>query len=71
MVGVILGAGIYALAGKAAALGGDAVWLSFIGAAVVASFTGLSYAELAAFIPRASGEYHYTRRAFGPFPAFS
>jgi APA family basic amino acid/polyamine antiporter len=69
-VGVILGAGIYALVGKAAALGGDAVWMSFIGSAVVASFTGLSYAELSSFIPRAGGEYHYTQRAFGPFPAF-
>ncbi len=69
-VGVILGAGIYALVGKAAALGGNAVWMSFMGAAVVAGFTGLSYAELAALIPRAGGEYHYARRAFGPLTAF-
>ena len=32
-VGVILGAGIYALVGKAAGLAGNAVWLSFLGAA--------------------------------------
>lgn len=69
-VGVILGAGIYALIGKAAALGGNLVWLSFVGAAVVASFTGLSYAELAGMIPRAGGEYHYASRAFGGLVAF-
>lgn len=69
-IGVILGAGIYALVGKAAILGGNAVWMSFVGAAVVAAFTGLSYAELASFIPRAGGEYHYARRAFGGFVAF-
>jgi len=69
-VGVILGAGIYALVGKAALLGGNAVWLSFLGAAVFAALTGLSYAELSSFIPRAGGEYHYVRRAFGELPAF-
>ena len=69
-VGVILGAGIYALVGKATGLAGEAVWLSFVGAALVAGLTGLSYAELAAAIPRAGAEYHYARRAFGPLVAF-
>jgi len=69
-VGVILGAGIYALVGKAAALGGNLVWASFIGAATVAAFTGLSYAELAGLIPKAGGEYYYARRAFGDVVAF-
>jgi APA family basic amino acid/polyamine antiporter len=69
-VGVILGAGIYALVGKAAGLAGNAVWLSFVMAAIVAGLTGLSYAELASFIPRAGGEYHYAQRAFGRRVAF-
>ena len=69
-VGVILGAGIYALVGKAAALSGNAVWLSFILAALVAALTGLSYAELSSFITKAGGEYYYIRRAFGRFSAF-
>lgn len=69
-VGVILGAGIYALVGKAAGLAGEAVWLSFVAAAVAAALTGLSYAELSGLIPRAGGEYHYARRAFGPLAAF-
>lgn len=70
-VGVILGAGIYALVGKAAGLAGDAVWISFLAAAMVASPTGLSYAELSAMIPRAGGEYHYARRAFGRAAGFA
>ncbi len=63
-IGVIIGAGIYALVGKAAGIAGNGLWLSFILAAVVASLTGLSYAELSSFIPKSSAEYSYTRRAF-------
>ncbi|MDP6704279.1 MAG: amino acid permease [archaeon] len=69
-IGVILGAGIYALIGKAAALGGNAVWMSFIMAAFVAALTGLSYAELSSFIPKAGGEYYYAKYAFGSFVAY-
>jgi basic amino acid/polyamine antiporter, APA family len=69
-IGVILGAGIYALIGEAAGLAGNAVWISFALSAVVAVFTGLSYAELASMFPKASAEYEYTSQAFGPFPAF-
>ena len=69
-VGVMLGAGIYALVGKAALQSGNAVWLSFLLASLVASCTGLSYAELSSFIPKAGGEYYYTSRALGSFVAF-
>ena len=69
-VGVILGAGIYALVGKAAALAGNAVWISFLAAALFSALTGLSYAELSSFIPRAGGQYHFVRRAFGEGLAF-
>lgn len=62
-VGIILGAGIYALIGEAAGLTGNSVWLSFVVGAVVASFTGLSYAELATMIPKAAAEYVYLRKA--------
>lgn len=64
-VGVILGAGIYALIGKAAGFAGNATWLSFIIAALVAGFTGLSYAELSSTFPKAGAEYEYTKKAFG------
>ena len=69
-VGVMLGAGIYALVGQAAAEAGNAVWLAFLLASLVASCTGLSYAELSSLIPKAGGEYYYLHRAFGAFPAF-
>lgn len=64
-IGIILGAGIYVLIGRAAALSGNAVWISFLISALVAMFTGLSYAELSSIFPRAGAEYVYTKRAFG------
>jgi len=69
-VGIILGAGIYVLIGRAAGLAGNAVWLSFVIAAIVASFTGLSYAELSSRFPDAGAEYVYVRRSFGRHPAW-
>ncbi|MGC9515280.1 APC family permease, partial [Methanocrinis sp.] len=69
-VGIILGAGIYALIGKAAGMAGNSVWLAFVMAALIAVFTGLSYAELSSIFPRASAEYEYTSRAFGRKLAF-
>ncbi len=69
-VGIILGAGIYALIGKAAELAGNAVWLSFAFSALVAVFSGLSYAELSSMFPKASAEYEYTRKSFGKTLAF-
>ncbi len=66
----MLGAGIYALVGKAAALAGNTVWISFLLASLVALMTALSYAELSSFMPKAGGEYYYTRRAFGKLVAF-
>jgi len=63
-VGIILGAGIYALIGKSAGFAGNALWMSFIIAAIIASFTGLSYAELSSLYPKEAAEYVYTKRAF-------
>lgn len=63
-VGLILGAGIYVLIGAAAGIAGNLLWLSFLIAAVVASFTALSYAELSALYPRAGAEFIFAREAF-------
>ncbi|HZD43621.1 MAG TPA: amino acid permease, partial [Methanomicrobiales archaeon] len=68
--GIILGAGIYALLGRGAALAGNAVWLAFLISAGIALFTGLSYAELSSIFPRASAEYEYTAESFGRRSAF-
>ena len=63
-VGIILGAGIYALIGAGAGVAGNALWLAFIIGAIVAVFTGLSYAELASMYPKEAAEYEYTKQAF-------
>lgn len=63
-LGIIIGAGIYVLIAPAAGFAGNAVWLSFLIAAVLATFTGLSYAELGSMFPKAAAEYVYVRRAY-------
>jgi APA family basic amino acid/polyamine antiporter len=69
-VGIILGAGIYALLGEGAGIAGNAVWLSFVVAAIVAAFTGLSFCELSSMMPKEAAEYNYAKRAFGRGKAF-
>ena len=64
-IGIILGAGIYALIGQAAGSAGNAVWLSFVFSALVAFFTALSYMELSSMMPDVGAEYEYTARAVG------
>ncbi len=63
-VGIILGAGIYALIGEGAGIAGSSLWLSFVFAGIIAAFTGLSYAELSSMFPKEGAEYVYTKRAF-------
>ena len=69
-IGIILGAGIYALIGRGAGLAGNALWLSYLIAAIIAVFTGLSYAELSSMYPKAGAEYEYVKGAFGRRTAF-
>ena len=63
-IGLILGAGIYVLIGDAAAISGNSLWISFLFTSIIASFTGLSYAELASMFPKAAAEYVYVKNAF-------
>jgi APA family basic amino acid/polyamine antiporter len=69
-VGIILGAGVYVLIGQAAGLCGNAVWLAFALAAVMALLTGLSYAELSSMFPSAGAEFDYVKNAFNGYAAF-
>ena len=69
-IGVILGAGIYALLGVASGIAGNAIWLSFVIGAVIALLTGLSYAELSSIFKRDAGEYDYVEHAFNKKLAF-
>jgi APA family basic amino acid/polyamine antiporter len=62
--GLIFGAGIYVLIGEATGLAGNIVWLSFVISAIVAVFSGLSYAELGSMFPKAAAEYVFVKSAF-------
>jgi len=63
-VGLILGAGIYVLIGDVAAIAGNAMWISFLLAAAMATLTGLSYAELSSVFPKSAAEYVYVKAGF-------
>ena len=63
--GLILGAGVYVLIGDVAGIAGNAMWISFVIAAVIAAFTGLSYAELSSMYPKSAAEYVFAKNAFG------
>jgi len=63
-LGVILGAGIYALIAVGAGLAGNMLWLAFLISALIAIFTGFSYAELSSIFSKDAAEYNYTRKAF-------
>lgn len=64
-IGVILGAGVYALIGPAAGLAGPALWLAFLLTGVAAGCTAYTYARIGSMRPRDSPEFQYTALAFG------
>lgn len=63
-VGIIIGAGIYVLTGQVASAAGMGAPLSFLLAGLLAAPTGLSFAELSARHPEASGQAAYAYSAF-------
>ncbi len=70
-IGVIVGAGIFVVTGKAAAdYAGPAIVLSFILSAVACGFAGLCYAEFASMIPIAGSAYSYAYATMGEFIAW-
>ncbi|WP_035759353.1 APC family permease [Flavobacterium tegetincola] len=64
-VGAMIGAGIFALMGEAGAIAGNAVYISFILAGMVAAISGYSLAKLGARYPAAGGIVEYVVKAFG------
>lgn len=64
-LGNILGAGIYVLVGKVVGAAGLFAPVSFLGAALVASLTAFSYAELSARFPLSAGEAVYVKEGLG------
>lgn len=69
-LGTILGAGVYVLIGKVAGVAGIYTPIAFLVSAVIAAFTGFSYAELSSRYPRSAGEAIYVSQAFS-WPALS
>jgi amino acid transporter len=63
-LGTILGAGIYVLIGRVAAVSGSLAPLSFMVASLVAGLTAMSYAELSSRFPESGGEIAFVRAAF-------
>ena len=64
-VGSMVGAGIFALLGEAAAMAGSAVWLIFLAAGVIALLTGYSFVQLGIRYPTRGGVVEYLVRAYG------
>jgi APA family basic amino acid/polyamine antiporter len=70
-VGVIVGAGIFVVTGKAAAdYAGPGIVLSFILSAVACAMAGLCYAEFASMIPISGSAYSYAYATIGEFFAW-
>ena len=69
-MGAMIGAGIFVLTGLAAEIAGPAAIVVFALNGVVTAFTGLSYAELAASIPKSGGGYAFVREIFDDLASF-
>ncbi len=70
-IGEVIGAGIFVIAGTAAAdHAGPAVLLSFAIAALGCLFAGLCYAEFASLIPESGSSYTYAYATMGRFMAW-
>jgi APA family basic amino acid/polyamine antiporter len=70
-IGAIIGAGIFALTGVAAATkAGPAIVLSFIAASIACAFAGLCYSEFAAMLPVAGSAYAYSYATMGELLAW-
>jgi len=65
-IGSMVGAGIFALMGVAAADAGSAVWLSFLVAGIIALLSGHSFVQLGVRYPSRGGIVEYLVRAYGP-----
>ena len=72
MIGIagMIGAGIFALTGIAAGIAGPAILLAFLLNGIIATLTGLAYAELGSALPQAGGGYVWIKEAMGKFPGF-
>jgi APA family basic amino acid/polyamine antiporter len=72
VAGSMIGSGIYIVSAGIARDVGTAGWLLAVWAAagLITVLGALSYAELAAMMPHAGGQYVYLREAYGPLWGF-
>src|SRR5262245_11295237 len=72
VAGTMIGSGIFIVSADIARDVGGAGWLLLVWVltGVMTIIGGLSYAELAAMMPRAGGQYVYLREAYGPLWGF-
>lgn len=69
-IAAIIGAGIFAMVGKASYNGGPAVAFLFVFTAIACAFSALCYAEFASRIPVAGSAYTYAYASMGEFIAW-
>lgn len=69
-IAAIIGAGIFAMVGKASYNGGPAVAMLFVFTAFACGFSALCYAEFASRIPVAGSAYTYAYASMGEFIAW-
>ncbi len=69
-IGAMIGAGVYVSMGVAAGTTGGSLLLAVLMGAIVATFNGLSAAELGADDPYAGGAYRFGRRLLAPAVGF-
>lgn len=69
-IAAIIGAGIFAMIGKASYNGGPAVAFLFVFTATACAFSALCYAEFASRIPVAGSAYTYAYASMGEFIAW-
>ncbi|MCI0684445.1 MAG: amino acid permease [Gemmataceae bacterium] len=72
VAGTMIGSGIFIVSADIARDVGSSGWLMLVWVltGVMTIIGALSYAELAAMMPNAGGQYVYLREAYGPLPAF-
>jgi basic amino acid/polyamine antiporter, APA family len=72
VVGTVIGSGIFAVPKAMVLQTGSPSWvfLVWVFGGALSLFGALTYAELAAAMPEAGGEYVYLRTAYGPFFGF-
>jgi amino acid transporter len=70
VLGAVVGADVYIVAGLGAGFLGPAQLLAWLGAGVLSALIGLAFVQCAAICPEVGGSYAYARAAFGPLGGF-